>query len=152
MRLHFHSPTVTKRLQRGYNIRQIVTITSQLLTQSSARDIMFTAYAECSAQFFVKILKKVLTFRAICAIIKRVCSIISMRHTRHMKPCQIFLMVKCMDKKKIKYIRIQDEPPKAHKKKKSRAWKNFGSAMTIVGTTLTSMLVDDTPIRAKQRY
>ena len=90
MRLHFHSPTVTKRLQRGYNIRQIVTITSQLLTQSSARDIMFTAYAECSAQFFVKILKKVLTFRAICAIIKRVCSIISMRHTRHMKPCQIF--------------------------------------------------------------
>ena len=46
-----------------------------------------------------------------------------------------------MDKKKIKYIRIKDDPPKAQKKKKSRALKNFGSAMTIVGTTLTSMLL-----------
>lgn len=50
-------------------------------------------------------------------------------------------MVNYMDKKKIKYIRIKDDPPKAQKKKKSRAMKNFGSAMTIVGTTLTSMLL-----------
>lgn len=46
-----------------------------------------------------------------------------------------------MDKKKIKYIKIKDEPPKAKKKKKSRALKNLGSALTIVGTTLSSMLL-----------
>lgn len=47
-----------------------------------------------------------------------------------------------MDKKKIKYIKIKDEAPKKpSKKKKSKAWKNFGHAMTIVGTTFTSMLL-----------
>ncbi len=49
-----------------------------------------------------------------------------------------------MDKKKIKYIKIkEDEPkrPKSPKKKKSKALKNLGHAMTIVGTTFTSMLL-----------
>ena len=48
-----------------------------------------------------------------------------------------------MDKKKIKYIRIKEDAPKRPepKKKKSKAMKNFGHAMTIVGTTFTSMLL-----------
>lgn len=45
-------------------------------------------------------------------------------------------------KKKIKYIKIREEQVKApKKKKKSRAMKNFGHAMTIVGTTFSSMLL-----------
>ena len=45
-------------------------------------------------------------------------------------------------KKKIKYIRIREEEThKPVKKKKSRAMKNFGRAMTIVGTTFSSMLL-----------
>lgn len=46
-------------------------------------------------------------------------------------------------KKKIKYIKIKEEQPKKHsgKKKKSRALKNFGHAMTIVGTTFSAMLL-----------
>jgi penicillin-binding protein 1A len=45
-------------------------------------------------------------------------------------------------KKKIRYIKIREEQPKpAKKKKKSKAWKNFGNAMTIVGTTFSSMLL-----------
>lgn len=46
------------------------------------------------------------------------------------------------DKKKIKYIKIKDDAPKkSSHKKKSRAMKNIGSALTIVGTTLSSMLL-----------
>lgn len=46
-------------------------------------------------------------------------------------------------KKKIKYIKIKEEQPKkrSSKKKHSRAAKNFGRAMTIVGTTFSSMLL-----------
>lgn len=46
-------------------------------------------------------------------------------------------------KKKIKYIKIKEEQPKKRsgKKKKSRALKNFGHAMTIVGTTFSAMLL-----------
>ncbi len=46
-------------------------------------------------------------------------------------------------KKKIKYIKIKEEQPKQRpsKKKRSRAAKNFGRAMTIVGTTFSSMLL-----------
>ncbi len=48
-----------------------------------------------------------------------------------------------MDKKKIKYIRIKEEPVRkpSGKKKKSRALRNFGHAMTIVGTTFSAMLL-----------
>lgn len=48
-----------------------------------------------------------------------------------------------MDKKKIKYIKIKEEPQKkpSGKKRKSRALKNFGHAMTIVGTTFSAMLL-----------
>ena len=48
-----------------------------------------------------------------------------------------------MDKKKIKYIRIKEEPVKkpSGKRKKSRALRNFGHAMTIVGTTFSAMLL-----------
>lgn len=46
-------------------------------------------------------------------------------------------------KKKIKYIKIKEEQPRkrSSKKKNSRAAKNFGRAMTIVGTTFSSMLL-----------
>lgn len=45
-------------------------------------------------------------------------------------------------KKKIKYIKIKDdEPKKRSKKKHSRAAKNIGRALTIVGTTFSSMLL-----------
>lgn len=46
-------------------------------------------------------------------------------------------------KKKIKYIKIKEEQPRkrSSKKKHSRAAKNFGRAMTIVGTTFSSMLL-----------
>ncbi len=48
-----------------------------------------------------------------------------------------------MDKKKIKYIKIREEQPKkpSGKKKKSKALKNLGHAMTIVGTTFSAMLL-----------
>ena len=48
-----------------------------------------------------------------------------------------------MDKKKIKYIRIKEEPVRkpSGKKKTSRALRNFGHAMTIVGTTFSAMLL-----------
>ena len=45
-------------------------------------------------------------------------------------------------KKKIKYIKIKDdEPKKRSKKKHSHAAKNIGRALTIVGTTFSSMLL-----------
>lgn len=46
-------------------------------------------------------------------------------------------------KKKIKYIKIKEEQPKKRsgKKSKSRAMKNLGHAMTIVGTTFSAMLL-----------
>ncbi len=46
-------------------------------------------------------------------------------------------------KKKIKYIKIKEEQPKKRsgKKTRSRAMKNFGHAMTIVGTTFSAMLL-----------
>lgn len=45
-------------------------------------------------------------------------------------------------KKKIKYIKIKDDQPKKRSKKKhSRAVKNIGRALTIVGTTFSSMLL-----------
>ncbi len=46
--------------------------------------------------------------------------------------------------KKIKYIKIKEEPVKKRspkKKKPGKAAKNFGRAMTIVGTTFSSMLL-----------
>ena len=48
-----------------------------------------------------------------------------------------------MDKKKIKYIKIKEDEPKkpASRKKKSKAMKNLGHALTIVGTTFSSMLL-----------
>lgn len=48
-----------------------------------------------------------------------------------------------MDKKKIKYIKIKEEPAKkpSAKKTKSRALKNLGHAATIVGTTFSAMLL-----------
>ncbi|MGN0687127.1 MAG: transglycosylase domain-containing protein [Oscillospiraceae bacterium] len=47
------------------------------------------------------------------------------------------------NKKKIKYIKIKDDQPKKlpSKKKKSRAMKNIGHALTIVGTTFSAMLL-----------
>ena len=45
-------------------------------------------------------------------------------------------------KKKIRYIKIKDDAPKKNsKKRKSKALKNLGHAMTIIGTTFTSMLL-----------
>lgn len=45
-------------------------------------------------------------------------------------------------KKKIKYIRIREEElNRPVKKRRSNVMKNFGSAMTIVGTTFASMLL-----------
>ena len=45
-------------------------------------------------------------------------------------------------KKKIKYIKIKDEQPKKRSgKKKSRAMKNIGHALTVVGTTFSAMLL-----------
>lgn len=46
-------------------------------------------------------------------------------------------------KKKIRYIKIKEEQPKKRsgKKKHSRALKNLGHAMTIVGTTFSAMLL-----------
>lgn len=48
-----------------------------------------------------------------------------------------------MDKKKIKYIKIKEEQPKkrSSKKKKTKTLKNLGRALTIVGTTFSSMLL-----------
>ena len=52
-------------------------------------------------------------------------------------------VTKGMNKKKIRYIKIKEEPPKkrSSKKSRSRAAKNFGHAMTIVGTTFSAMLL-----------
>lgn len=46
-------------------------------------------------------------------------------------------------KKKIKYIKIKDEeqPKRKPPKKNSKVWKNVGHALTIVGTTLSAMLL-----------
>ena len=46
-------------------------------------------------------------------------------------------------KKKIRYIKIKEEQPqkRSGKKKHSRALKNLGHAMTIVGTTFSAMLL-----------
>ncbi len=46
-------------------------------------------------------------------------------------------------KKKIKYIKIKEEQPKKRpgKKSRSRAMKNLGHAMTIIGTTFSAMLL-----------
>lgn len=52
-------------------------------------------------------------------------------------------VTKGMNKKKIRYIKIKEEQPKkrSSKKSRSRAAKNFGHAMTIVGTTFSAMLL-----------
>ena len=49
-------------------------------------------------------------------------------------------VTKGMNKKKIRYIKIKEEQPKkrSSKKSRSRAAKNFGHAMTIVGTTFSA--------------
>ena len=45
-------------------------------------------------------------------------------------------------KKKIRYIKIREEQAKTpRKKKKSRTMKNLGHALTIIGTTFSSMLL-----------
>lgn len=45
-------------------------------------------------------------------------------------------------KKKIKYIKIKEDAPKKHTKKKpGRTAKNIGRALTIVGTTFSAMLL-----------
>ena len=44
-------------------------------------------------------------------------------------------------KKKIRYIKIREENKAPRKKKKSRTMKNLGHAMTIIGTTFSSMLL-----------
>ena len=43
--------------------------------------------------------------------------------------------------KKIRYIKIKDDKPKKNKKKSEKMWRNIGHAMTVVGTTISSMLL-----------
>lgn len=44
--------------------------------------------------------------------------------------------------KKIRYIKIKDDKPKkTNKRKNERLWRNIGHAMTVVGTTISSMLL-----------
>lgn len=50
------------------------------------------------------------------------------------------------NRRKIRYIKIKDDEPKkttpaAKKKKKSRAMKNIGNALTVVGTTISAILL-----------
>ncbi len=46
-----------------------------------------------------------------------------------------------MKKRKFNYIRIKDEQPKKRSKKNDKIWKNIGHAMTVIGTTISSMLL-----------
>lgn len=46
-----------------------------------------------------------------------------------------------MKKRKFNYIKIKDEQPKKRSKKNEKVWKNIGHAMTVVGTTISSMLL-----------
>lgn len=46
-----------------------------------------------------------------------------------------------MKKRKFNYIKIKDEHPKKRSKKNEKLWKNIGHAMTVVGTTVSSMLL-----------
>lgn len=43
--------------------------------------------------------------------------------------------------KKIRYIKIKDEKPQKPKKKNDKVWRNVGHVMTVVGTTISSMLL-----------
>ena len=44
--------------------------------------------------------------------------------------------------KKARYIKIKDDKPKnTNKRKNEKVWRNIGHAMTVVGTTLSSMLL-----------
>ena len=49
------------------------------------------------------------------------------------------------NKKRFRYIRIKDDPPKKHSKakqrKKERIMRNIGNALVVVGTTISSMLL-----------
>lgn len=45
-----------------------------------------------------------------------------------------------MKKRRFSYIRIKEEPKK-RSKKNDKVWKNIGHAMTVVGTTISSMLL-----------
>ena len=71
---------------------------------------------------------------------KRVHSVQDMDKPRRMGSAGV---TKGMNKKKIRYIKIKEEQPKkrSSKKSRSRAAKNFGHAMTIVGTTFSAMLL-----------
>lgn len=46
-----------------------------------------------------------------------------------------------MKKRRFNYIRIKDEQPKKRSKKNEKVWRNIGHAMTVVGTTISSMLL-----------
>lgn len=46
-----------------------------------------------------------------------------------------------MKKRKFSYIKIKDEPKKKKSKKNEKVWRNIGHAMTVVGTTVSSMLL-----------
>lgn len=44
--------------------------------------------------------------------------------------------------KKIRYIKIKDDKPqKSNKRKNEKVWRNIGHALTVVGTTISSMLL-----------
>lgn len=43
--------------------------------------------------------------------------------------------------KKIRYIKIKDDKPQKPKKKNDKVWRNIGNALTVVGTTISSMLL-----------
>lgn len=46
------------------------------------------------------------------------------------------------NKKKFRYIKIKDEPPKKrNNRKKEKVMRNIGHALTVVGTTISSMLL-----------
>lgn len=43
--------------------------------------------------------------------------------------------------KKFRYIKIKDDKPKKNKKKSDKVWRNIGHALTVVGTTISSMML-----------
>ncbi len=43
--------------------------------------------------------------------------------------------------KKFHYIKIKDDKPPKPKKKNDKVWRNIGNALTVVGTTISSMLL-----------
>ena len=43
--------------------------------------------------------------------------------------------------KKFRYIKIKDDKPKKNKKKNEKIWRNIGHALTVVGTTISSMML-----------